>query len=674
MSDHTIDFFGAQDRAKANTFKLVVLFILAVIFLCFGIFVIVDVVYVYSTKDTEELGVNFQDFLNLDILLYSVIGTMALISIAMAFKVASLSGGGEKVASMLGGTKVYPGTTDPQKIQLLNIVEEMAIASGVPTPDVYIMAEESINAFAAGSQIEDAVIGVTQGCLNKLTRDELQGVIAHEFSHILNNDMRLNIKLMGIVFGIMVIAVIGRYMLEFGARNAAYRSNKDKGNGLVVVGLAVFTLGSVGLFFSRWIKGSISREREYLADASAVQFTRNPQGIAGALKKIGGAPERSRIKAAAAEEASHMFFGNAMKVNFIFSTHPPLETRIARIDPSWDGQYLTPSEISIQGESETQQRKEKPKAQVLNIPGLPGNENSPIPGGIIAQTAILDEAAKKNMASALEDVENHIGNPSNLQLNYAQELMKELPDYLLEAIHNPMGATVTIFALLLDRKKPDIFESQINLIENHGPKGWVSEVKKVSAFILDLDPKFFLPLAELAAPALRELSPNQYSDFKKITKLLIEEDRAIDLLEYSIDKMLEASLDIHFEPNRKQVIQYYNPIGVTEEIKKLISCLAYEGHEDFKEAERAFAKGISSFSEIKGFDQLEILEQSQSSFSEVDKALKKIKACSLPVRKKIIQAAGRTIAADGQITIVEAELIRAVCYSLGCPVPPFAGH
>lgn len=671
-----MDFFGAQDRAKANTFKLVILFILAVIVLCFGMFLIVNTSYVYATKDTEELGVSFKDFLNPDILLYSVVGTLAIILLAMATKVASLSGGGEKVATMLGGMKVNPATSNQNERQLLNVVEEMAIASGVPTPDVYVMPEESINAFAAGTRIEDAAIGVTKGCIEKLTRDELQGVIAHEFSHILNDDMKMNIKLMGIVFGIMVIAIIGRYLIEIGARSGSVRSSdKDKsGLALLGIGLTVFILGSAGLFFSRWIKSSISRQREYLADASAVQFTRNPEGIAGALKKIGGNAHKSHIGSSAAEEASHMFFGNALKVNLMFSTHPPLEDRITRIDPKWDGKFSEVADSLPEPEVRKIVQTEKPKDKPLvNIPGLPGQENSPIPGGLIVGAAILDETGRKNMANAVGEVETIVGNPSKLQLDYAKELREKLPDSLVEEIHQPMGAMATIYALLLDSKDPEIHKSQMTHIETKAPKGVASEVKKVEQFTSGLDHQFLLPLAELAAPSLRDLSPDQYTNFKELTNALIEEDRSIDLFEYSLEKMLESSLDVHFGLKRKQSIQYYSPIGVKNEIQVLISCLAYHGHEAQEEAINAFNVGLSSFSDLQGFEQMNLLGRDLCSLADVDKAIKKINTCSLPVKKRIVQASGRTIAADGEIRRVEAELIRSICYSFGCPVPPFVG-
>lgn len=690
MSDQsvTMDFFGAQDRAKANTFKLVFLFSAAVISLCLGMFIVIDVAYVFATKDTEEYGVKLQDFFNWDILAYSVLGTMMVIGLATMFKVASLSGGGEKVATMLGGEKINPSTRDPHERRVLNVVEEMSIASGVPTPDVYMMPEDSINAFAAGTQIENAVIGVTRGCVRLLTRDELQGVIAHEFSHILNQDMRMNIKLMGVVFGIMVIAIIGRYLLEISARmGSGGGDGKKSALPLILVGLSIFIMGSAGLFFSRWIKGSISRQREYLADASAVQFTRNPDGIAGALKKIGGLVHGSQVKSTAAEEASHMFFGNIFKSNFLFATHPPLTDRIARIDPKFDGRFpevsetaaFTGSEAAAKPKVERVEKRKGPGADnpvpipIPGMPGIPGAGNTAIPGGVIIGSAILDEEERQRMAKSAESADTSVGNPNRLQLDYASQLHDEVPEELINAIHEPLTALATIFALLLDLNEEKTRKDQLDIIAQYGPKGAAGESAHIFDILTTLDHRFYLPLAEIAAPALRDLSNNQYLNFKKICRQLIEEDQSIDLFEYTIDKMIESTLDVHFGLAKKKTIQYYSPSGVNRQIDIILSCLAYQGHHTQEEAENAFMKGKSVFQGKQGMSSSSLLDKKECHLVEVDKAIDMINTCSAPVKKMIVQAVGKTVAADGEITRVEGDLMRSVCYGFGCPVPPFVG-
>ena len=273
---------------------------------------------------------------NPQLFLLAAVGTLAVIALGSGFKTLELAQGGSSVATMLGGRLVAPTTTDPDERKLRNVVEEMAIAAGVPVPQVYLLPEEQgINAFAAGHSTSDAVVAVTAGAVRLLTRDELQGVIGHEFSHILNGDMRLNLRLMGIVFGILCLAVIGRVLLY-----TRSRSSKDK-NPLPLLGLALIVIGWIGVFFGRLIQAAVSRQREFLADASSVQFTRNPAGLAARSRKIGGLSFGSKLEAAHAEEASHMFFGNGMSESFfhLMETHPPLAERIRAIDPSFDGTF-----------------------------------------------------------------------------------------------------------------------------------------------------------------------------------------------------------------------------------------------------------------------------------------------------------------------------------------------
>ncbi len=282
---------------------------------------------------------------------------LLVITIGSLYKMTMLSGGGESVALALGGRKVPANTRDLAERILLNVVEEMALASGTPVPPVYIMDdEEGINAFAAGTTPQNAVIGITRGAILTLKRDELQGVIAHEFSHILNGDMRLNIRLMGLLHGILVLALIGYMVLRIvgnspGRVSTRRSSDDNKGAGglilaILAAGVALLIIGYVGVFFAHLIKSAVSRQREFLADASAVQFTRNPSGIADALKKIGGWSKSSKITSPRAEESSHMFFGSAMMLSF-FATHPPLAQRIQRIDPNFKGNFPNPESFSM---------------------------------------------------------------------------------------------------------------------------------------------------------------------------------------------------------------------------------------------------------------------------------------------------------------------------------------
>src|SRR5688572_19806863 len=325
-----MNFFERQAAARRTSSRLVVLFALAVAGIVFAIDAAAFLAYgAGADAEPGEIGA---------LLVFTTLLTLGVIGLGSLYRVASLRGGGEPVALQLGGTPIAADTTDFNLRRLRNVVEEIAIASGVPVPKIYVLEHEaSINAFAAGYSPSDAVIAVTRGALDRLNRDELQGVIAHEFSHILNGDMRLNIRLMGVLFGILMIGLIGRKILQhgrFGGRN--------KGAGAILVAaLIAMVVGYVGLFFGRMIKAGVSRQREQLADASAVQFTRQTVGLSGALKKIGGLGEGSKLNERGdAEEVSHMLFGDGVGFSGLFATHPPLLARIQALEPQFRAEQL----------------------------------------------------------------------------------------------------------------------------------------------------------------------------------------------------------------------------------------------------------------------------------------------------------------------------------------------
>lgn len=341
-----MNFFKAQDKARRHTSRLIFLFALAVICLIILTNLLFIATFSYmGTDETEPFISVVKNSYDRDSVIVISIGVSLLILLGSIYKVISLSKGGPAIAEMLGGQLVPQSTTDAEERKLLNIVEEMSIAAGMPIPQVYILEESSINAFAAGQSQSNAVIGVTRGSLSQLSRDELQGVIAHEFSHILNGDMRLNLRLMGLLHGILLIGIIGEHILN----SMRYRSSgkKDNGGAIIVIGLGLLVIGYAGTFFGKWIKASVSRQREYLADASAVQFTRNKDTIAGALKKIGGLDEGSLLQTPSASEYSHAYFSDGVThfFNSIFATHPPLRERIKKVDPNWNGRFISPKPI-----------------------------------------------------------------------------------------------------------------------------------------------------------------------------------------------------------------------------------------------------------------------------------------------------------------------------------------
>src|SRR5277367_6271665 len=405
-----MDFFERQDKARKKTKWLVIYFILAVAAMIVAIYI--ASLLIFSGVQLHQHRFNDEqpqfDLWNPQIFLAVALGTIAIILIGSSYKTMALAAGGSAVSEMMGARLVSANTTDPDERKLLNVVEEMAIASGVPVPQVYVMDDEDgINAFAAGHKPGDATVTVTRGCMKLLSRDELQGVIGHEFSHILNGDMRLNLRLMGTIFGILCLAIIGRILLQ-----TARGGGRSRGqNPLPILGLTLLIIGYIGVFFGRLIQAAVSRQREFLADASSVQFTRNPGGITGALKKIGGLGEMgSRLSHAHSEELSHMFFGNGISEPFIglLETHPPLTDRIKAIDPNFDGNFPY---LRYDGGAEPWDK-------------LPTQKRpSPMPnlfGTVIGGAILASGDSQVPPVIKPHRVVPNIGNPTPLHLQYAE--------------------------------------------------------------------------------------------------------------------------------------------------------------------------------------------------------------------------------------------------------------
>ena len=481
-----------------------------------------------------------------------------------------LSGGGGAVAESMGGRLLDVSTPDPHERKLLNVVEEMAIASGVPMPKVYVMdEEEGINAFAAGHNINDAAIGVTRGCITTLKRDELQGVIGHEFSHILNGDMRLNIRLMGIIFGILCLAVVGRILLR------ARGSSRDK-NPLPLLGIVLLLLGWVGLFFGRLIQAAVSRQREFLADAAAVQFTRNPNGLSGALKKIGAAYYGSRIENEHAAEASHMFFGNAAKSSLFnaFATHPPLEQRIKAIDPHWDGNFPQPAaEVDEREELVTKQPARRPAMPPI-IPDLPGAT------GLAGGVALIQA----------DSVMPNLGNPTPSHLRYAVELRESLPENIRAAAHHPQSACALLYALLLSDDESQR-AAQLQELARRASPSICEQTRALGPEVTAIAQRTRLPLVNLAIPALRQLRAEEYQAFAATLTWLIESDDQIVLFEFVLQKIIQRQVEPHFTGARPPVTQYYTIKPLAPDFAVILSALAHSGQTDAANIAGAFQAG-----------------------------------------------------------------------------------
>ncbi len=658
-----MDFFEAQDRARRRTKWLVVLFVLAVagtILTSYAVAVAFSR-YAEGSRPTryETIG-EPAPLWRPALFCWIALGTSGVVAIASLFKWSQFRAGGGAIAESVGGRRVDPATTDLSERRLLNVVEEMAIASGIPVPAVYVLDEEpGLNAFAAGLTTNDAAVSVTRGTLEKLTRDELQGVIGHEFSHVLNGDMRLNVKLTAIIFGILVIGLIGRGILR-GLLQGRVRAGggKNKGGGILAVaaiGLALFLIGYIGYFFGRLIQAAVSRQREFLADASAVQFTRNPTGVTGALKKIGGYALGGTMLHNHAGEIGHFFFAQAFKSNFggILATHPPLAERIRAIEPQWDGKLFDPpAVVDVAHESSATAgfgggTRYAPDETLRRVQAAPADIPPPLP-----RARVPFQPAR---------VVTDIGAVTEAHFRQAQLLLEAIPARLRDATRDPAAAQVLVYGLLLngDRAARD---RQQEIVARHAGDAAAAELGQLRSALSLLDPGARLPLLQLALPALRPVEAAALERFAATLDELIQADGIVTPFEFALQKMLLTQLRGGRDPS--QAVQFDSFSAVAREIAVVLSALA-----DLTPADTAaaFAAGAAQLPMLA--DRLALLPREASGLAEVDAALDKLAASSLVIKKRLLVAAAHVIGSDGTITEAEGELYRALAATLAVPMP-----
>lgn len=622
-----MNFHERQLRAQKNTGRLLALYIL-------GVAGVVAAVHVLASGILSE----GRDFLNPQILPFSLGGTFTVILIGVVVGKASLTGGGRAVAESCGGRPVEPGTRDLAEKRYLNVVEEMSIASGVPMPGVYVLDEESgINAFAAGHSTDDYAVAVSRGCLEQLTRDELQGVVAHEFSHILNGDMLRNIRLTGWLYGIMGLTVVGRVLFEAAARgDSRPRRRDDEGKGvniILVFGLGLLVIGWIGQLFARAVQAAISRQREHLADASAVQFTRNPSGIAGALKKIAGYSSGSRIDNPKASAFAHMFFASA--INSLFATHPPLNERIRLLDPTFNPEIATLA-----------------REVAASIPGgASGFAGGAEPRGVTPEAVEESEAVPTPSAMAA-----------------AGRFLAGLPEALAVALQEPFGASAVVHGLLLGRD-PRARKIQVDQMNRIVAPGLHREILRLLPVLDGLPVLARLPVATLATGALHRLSPDQYADFCRSTDALVAADRQVDLFEFALQRNLKRHLAPHFERTPPRLVRHRRLADLASDCGVLLSCLAQVGHAESAEQEAAFTSGLKHLGlETVG---LRLLSVEHCNLTQVEAALERLVQATPEIRRRVVDAGAVAVAHDGVLHEREAELLRAIADSLECPMPPW---
>jgi Zn-dependent protease with chaperone function len=644
-----MDFFASQDVARKKTGLLLFYFGLAVFCIIVAVYLAITFLFVYR----ESYSGQFAPAVIWKPELFGLVaGGILLVVIAGSFyKIAMLRSGGARVAEMLGAKLIPASSRDFLEKRLLNIVEEMAIASGVPVPPVYVMTEESINAFAAGFSPDDAVIGITRGALQTLNRDELQGVIAHEFSHILNGDMWLDLKLVGFLHGILLIALIGQSILRGSSRS---RSSKNSG-GAALLGLLLLIFGYVGVLFGKLIKSAVSRQREYLADASAVQFTRNPPGLAGALKKIGGLAAGSIIENNRAEEVSHMFFSNGLRASWIgpFSTHPPLADRIKRLDPAFDGIY--PKVARDQGAAPEKETAGKDRTRAEG--SLP--EAKMMGAGAMAALAVL--------AADPKNITRDIGAPLRDHLLAARRLIDSLPEVVRKAAGNPFGARAVIYGLLLDRDAA-VRSQQMEYLRSAADQAVFGATEEIVPHMLSLHEAARLPLMDLAMPSLRSLSLQQFRKFEENITSLVTVDRRVSLFEYVLQHIIVRRLERNFVRPQRVVKEISSTRDAWQEISCILSILANIGHEN-NEAEKAFFGAAATFAQDSGL--LHYMSRKECRSIRLDDVFNRLSHLGPRIKKSLVSAAFQCLVHDKQITMKEAEVFRLLVYVLDCPLPPW---
>ena len=660
-----MDFFQAQDDAHRKTKRLVFYFLVAVLLIVLAVYFAVTAGFLaYHTwayqNGSGYSALEWVPLWDAKRFIITAAAVVLLIGTGSLFKVLALRGGGAVVAASLGGERVDRSTRDPARRQLLNVVEEMAIASGVPVPGVFVLVHEpAINAFAAGWGMDDAVIAVSAGALQRLSRDELQGVVAHEYSHILHGDCRLNIRLMGILFGIMMLTVFGRMIgsvLRGGgsdrrggtviyAGGGRRRGSNGKGGGgalilaVILVIVLVTVIGYIGTFFGRLIQAAISRQREFLADASAVQFTRNPEGIAGALKRIAVEGEHGVMYHPKASEAAHMFFADGLKRSFssALATHPLLSDRIRTIQPDWDGSFP----------------KRRKRRSVMD-----GSEPKPSAGA--------RQDSGKKMIEAMT-ILGAVGTMGAGSLSKGRALRDAIPVPLDIRMRQPEGARQVILALVIADNEADDAR-QMEILGESFAQGECAEVRECLSLIRGLSREVRLGVLELATTTLRQSALSERDFLIAMIDSLVRADERLSLYEFCVRRILRERLRGQPASGAATAVSYMRlDPELALAVGNLLSVVAREAS-GTADPEDIFARALRGQYLLKdgvGYEKAE-----DGGIDALDLSLDRLNAAAYAIRAQCLRAVVACIQDDGCLTPEEAELVRAISLSLACPMPP----
>lgn len=624
------NFFERQDKARRSSRLLVFAFTAALLATSAAIYFVARIPVAVKLGENLTLkhfpewnemfpflAVSDESFWWDPLLLFIVLAlTTLFVGGASLMKILEFgSTTGAKVAEELGGREVSLGTNNAEERQLINIVQEMSLASGVPVPRIFILENENgINAFAAGTTIDRAAIAVSRGAMDKLARDELQAVIGHEYSHILNGDMRLNVRLIGWIFGLVALAIGGRILMQSGLLSGSSREKENNGRTmLVIVGIAILIIGSIGQFFAQCIQAAISRQREHLADASATQFTRNPIALANALSRIGGDNDGSRLSSPRAEEYAHFFFADGLCSFFsqhIFATHPPLEERIRALNPNWDGKFLPP--LNNNGKLQREQKAVRQNAH----------------------------QAPQHFAGAAYS-------------------LKEIP-FPIDQITQDLGDTKALIYLLMMTDSPSHNVEQAKLLLEREPQHIFKKMEylwpKMSAYPREKRISGVL----LAAPTLRQMHARERTEFCETLKRLAETDGKITLYEFCILNAVKGILI--YNDSRD-----FSAAEVAPEITLVLNLFLRESScpADRQERVLAAAKAVNP----DAFQDLHICADNELNVTALGRAFENLRNTDIMLRSSLIDAAKVIISEDNKITASEGDLLKAFAVALGCPMP-----
>ncbi|HMO01553.1 MAG TPA: M48 family metallopeptidase [Oligoflexia bacterium] len=650
-----MDFFEHQEQAKKRTTFFLLVYAVVLLFLVVASYFLL--IFALPSASADKLGwLKEFSLWQPHLFLICLIAHLGIVSLGAAWKFFILGEGGDRLAMALGGEPINPVTRDQKERKLLNIVEEMSIASGVVVPRVFLLKKEtSINAFAAGLDPNRAVIGITKGALEQLNRDELQGVVAHEFSHILNGDMRLNLKMIGILHGLLLIALIGRFFYEIGTgSDKEYDESEKWWSVFAFFGIGLFAIGYVGVFASYLIKAAVSRQREFLADAAAVQFTRNPDGIAGALTKIkngvGG-----EIKASQAEVASHMYFSRGVSHFFyaLFSTHPPISERISKIRG-----FFSQSAIE--------------QGATVEYEPLPVQE-----GAVSFAVPLKDKAQNDLLPKSTPIIDSEItliGTTNDRSVSKARAYLEQLPEELVDACHNIFGARAVVISLLINHAESQgaqsVLESQLDGILEPFLLAEVLKVQNIIKrdFANNFDSELKLVLLELALPTLYGLSLDQYRQFKGYVEKLINLDQKLDFFEFIMAKIIFVPLKRYFKEQKDSGQKYQSLDDLSEQALMILAAVSLRGKTDIESAWKAFERGAS----VIAFKSDREFFEKQKKFMtliELGAALDKLALAAPLVKKQFLAGVIAATNYDGFWSDDQKMLYRAIATTLSCPIP-----